>query len=271
MAQATPLEEQVRHAAAIVRQSRYCIALVGAGLSAESGIPTYRGQGGLWTRVGEPSPLSWQTFVSDPAGWWRNRLREEQGQADEARREFRRALEQARPNPAHHALAELERLGVLKAVITQNVDNLHRMAGSRNLLEVHGNRTRLRCLGCGARFPRDEFEINPEQLPPRCPQCQGIIKGDGVMFGEAIPRDVLDRCVEEVASCDCMLVLGTSGTVYPAAAFPQQARSQGAYLIEVNTDETPFSSRCDVSLRGPCGELLPRLVALVRSGDGALR
>ncbi len=246
----------------IVARSKYVVAMVGAGMSAESKIPTYRGAGGLWTRIGEPDPRSFQTFAADPKGWWERTLDRDNNPESPDRANFREAIEKAEPNPGHHALVDLERMGILKHIITQNVDNLHRVAGSRNVAEIHGNRTLLRCMDCHLRLPREELEI--VEVPPRCPQCGGVIKGDGVMFGEPIPPDVLETCFQQTNLCDCMLVLGTSGTVYPAAGFPIQAQQRGAFLIEVNTEPTPISDAVDVVLRGPSGELLPPLVTKVR-------
>ncbi len=253
--------EAVERASRIVAESRYVIAMVGAGMSAESGVPTYRGAGGLWTRFGEPDPRLYQAFVQDPKGWWERMLDRENNPEPSPRAEMRQALEKATPNAGHYALVDLESMGILKYVITQNIDNLHRAAGSRNLAEIHGNRTLLRCMECHLRMPRDEYEF--AEMPPRCPECGGIIKGDGVMFGEPIPTDVLQVSYEQTERCDCMLVLGTSGTVYPAAQFPLQAHQSGAHLIEVNVDDTPLTDMADVVLRGPSGELLPPLVTRV--------
>ncbi|MFC1935758.1 NAD-dependent deacetylase [Chloroflexota bacterium] len=255
-------QQALEQASQIAARSHYVVALVGAGMSAESSIPTYRGPGGLWTRIGEPDPRSFQTFVADPKGWWERMLDRENNPESPDRAQFREAIEKAQPNPGHYALVEMERMGILKCVITQNVDNLHRAAGSRKVAEIHGNRTLLRCMECHLRIPREEFEI--VEVPPRCSRCGGIIKGDGVMFGEPIPPDVLDTCFQQTNLCDCMLVLGTSGTVYPAAGFPLQARQRGAWLIEVNTDPTPLSHVVDVTIRGHSGRLMPLLVARVR-------
>ncbi len=255
-------QEELEKASRIVAESRYLVALVGAGMSAESGIPTYRGAGGLWTRIGEPDPRSFQNFAADPKAWWERILDREKHPESPERAHFREAIEKAHPNQGHYALSDLEGMGVLKHIITQNVDNLHRVAGNVRVAEIHGNRTLLRCVRCHWRVPREGFEI--DDLPPKCPRCGGVIKGDGVMFGEPIPPDVLETCFHETDRCDCMLILGTSGTVYPAAGFPYRAHSQGARLVEVNVDATPFSEIVDVSLHGPTGELLPALVARIK-------
>ncbi|MBI4338550.1 MAG: NAD-dependent deacylase [Chloroflexi bacterium] len=257
-------QEAVERASRFVAEARYVVALAGAGMSAESGIPTYRGEGGLWTRIGEPDPRAYQNFAADPKGWWERMLDRDRNPQSPERARFGNSMQDAKPNPGHYALVDLERMGKLKWTITQNVDNLHRAAGARCITEIHGNRTLLRCVRCHFRTPRDEFEVDPKDLPPRCPQCGGVIKGDGVMFGEPIPQDSLAMCIEQTNRCDCMLVLGTSGTVYPAAGFPMQAYQQGSRLIEVNVDPTPISSLVDVALRGPSGQYLPLLVTRVR-------
>ena len=251
------LGQALDNAARVILSSRYTVALVGAGISVESGIPPFRGPGGLWTRFGEPDMRGYERFLADPKGWWEARLRPEGYQG-----EFRDAIERAQPNAGHYALAELETLGLLGCIITQNVDNLHQAAGSHRVAEIHGNRFKLRCIACNARFEMDELPL--DELPPQCPRCSGIVKGDGVMFGEPIPSDVLRWCQEETYRCDCFMLVGTSAVVYPAAAFPLTAKSQGAALIEINPMETALSRQCDVILRGPSGQLLPLLVARLK-------
>ncbi|CAI8043179.1 NAD-dependent protein deacylase 2, partial [Geodia barretti] len=152
--------------------------------------------------------------------------------------------------------------GVLKAVITQNVDDLHGQAGSRALLEIHGNRNYLRCVGCGGRWPRADYVIG--DVPPICRACGGVIKLDTVMFGEPIPRATLDACFAEVRRCDTVLLVGTSGTVNPAAQFPLLARELGARVIEVNPGPTQLTHAANVAINGPAGELLPKIVESVR-------
>jgi NAD-dependent deacetylase len=255
------LTPQLEQAARMVRESSYLVVLVGAGLSVESGIPSFRGPGGLWTRYGQPSMLSYQQFIQDPGQWWEQRLKDESTEGS-AVFELKSAVDQALPNPGHYALVELERRGLLKGLITQNVDDLHHRAGSKAVMEIHGNRTWLRCIDCGSRRPREGFEIG--DLPPRCPQCTGIIKLDTVMFGEPIPPKMLQACWELARICDCMLLIGTSGAVNPAAQLPLVAKENGASLIEINTEETALTPHCDLTLTGPSGELLPLLVELLQ-------
>ncbi len=251
------LRKEVDQAARLILDASYVVALVGAGMSVESGIPPFRGPGGLWTKYGEPDMRGYDRFLADPKAWWEARLKR-----DGYRAEFLDSLEQAKPNPGHYALAQLEEMGILKHTITQNVDNLHHAAGSRNVAEIHGNMFKLRCIACSSRWQREEFPI--KELPPSCPHCGGLVKSDGVMFGEPIPPDVLDRCQVEADKCDCMLLIGTSAAVYPAAAFPTIIRSKGAPLIEINPLETALSDVCNVVLRAPSGEVLPLIVERIK-------
>lgn len=250
-----------RAAEAIVR-ARHVVALTGAGLSVESGIPPFRGPGGLWTKHGEPPMDGYQRFLADPAKAWRERL-----SPTGPMRELWATLRAAQPNPAHHALARLEEAGVLRCLITQNIDNLHRLAGSSRLAEIHGNATLIRCIQCVRRFAREDVSL--QVLPPRCPACGGILKSDTVSFGEPIPPDVLDQCFEEVERCDCMLVAGTSATVYPAAQFPLDVKQRGGSLIEINLYESELTPYCFVSLRGSAAAVLPPLATRVAQLRGA--
>ena len=245
----------IQKAANLISASNHAVALIGAGLSAESGIPTFRGAGGLWTRLGEPSMNGYEQFLRDPVRWWEHQLNPD---ADPARTEFREAIDAAEPNPGHYALVSMERLGVLKMTITQNVDNLHVRAGATRLVEIHGNRTKVRCIVCELRWPREAFDY--QTLPPLCPECGGLVKGDTVMFGEPIPPSVIDACFRETAMSDCMIVCGTSATVFPAASFPRIVKDNGGTLIEANPNPTPLSDLADVTLRGPTGQLLPQLL-----------
>lgn len=246
-------ENELKRAATIIKSAGYVVALSGAGMSVDSGIPPFRGPGGLWTKYGEPPMDGYQRFLDDPREYWEKRLRRDgylKGMYD--------ALEGADPNPGHYALAKLEGKAILKTIITQNIDDLHVRAGSKGTIEIHGNFRLIRCIECNSRFPREEISL--EVLPPRCPGCNGILKSDVVHFGEPIPRDVLARCQEESERCDCMLIIGTSAVVYPAAQFPQVVRSRGGSLIEVNSAESALTNLSDVSLRGSSSLLLPELV-----------
>ncbi len=256
------LEQELEKAAQAVHDSSYMIALVGAGISVESGVPPFRGPGGLWTKHGEPAMDGWERFMADPTAWWAERLAR---QAEFS--EFGKAMEEAKPNNAHVAMAELEKMGALKHTITQNIDNLHQVAGSEAVTEIHGNRLKLRCVSCNARWPLGELPT--DEIPPRCPHCGGIVKGDTVMFGEPIPMDALESCHREAQRCDCMLLVGTSAVVYPAAQFPVVAYQKGAKLVEINILETPLSDFCVAVLRAPAGEIMPKLVERVKELSAA--
>ncbi|MEX1103022.1 MAG: NAD-dependent deacylase [Dehalococcoidia bacterium] len=251
------LERSLQDAADILRRSQHVVALVGAGLSAESGIPTYRGTGGVWTKFGEPTIDGWDLFSADPAEWWKQALDHSTSVSD-----FSRAIDAAEPNAGHLAMAELERMGRRRHIITQNIDNLHRRAGSRGITEIHGNRFLARCTNCGAREPLERVSL--ERLPPSCPECGGILKNDTVMFGEPIPEDALRACYLQASLADAFIVVGTSAVVYPAAEFPVMAKRRGAPLIEVNLEETPLTAIADVTVRAPAGVSLPALVDLLR-------
>jgi NAD-dependent deacetylase len=250
------LSQAIEEAAQHIRRARYVVAMTGAGMSVESGIPPFRGPGGLWTKHGEPPMNGYELFLADPRKAWEERLNPKGPM-----RELWETLQRAQPNAGHRALADLEGQGILRCLITQNVDNLHAQAGSRSLAEIHGNYTLVRCIQCGSRAPRESVSL--EELPPRCVSCGGILKSDTVSFGEPIPADVLQQCYEVSERCDCMIVAGTSATVYPAAQFPLSVRQSGGVLIEVNLYESELTSLCAVSLRAPAGEALPRLVARV--------
>lgn len=242
--------QAIRDAAAIIADSEYVMCLTGAGISVESGIRPFRGPGGLWTEKGEPSMDGYRRFLNDPKTYWENRM--------ERVGEFGLSLRNKDPNPGHIALARLEEVGILRSLVTQNIDNLHNLAGSVNVLEIHGNSSLLRCIECSTRWSGDDFEV--KEIPPTCPHCGGPIKTDTVMFGEPIPSNVLSRCFEEAERSDCMIVAGTSATVTPAASLPLIVRRNAGRLVEVNILESEISHVCDVNIFAPSGESLPILV-----------
>lgn len=254
----TTTQRDIQDAADILSNASYVTCLVGAGLSAESGIPTYRGPGGLWTRFGEPPMNDYDRFVQDPKAYWEERL---SPPGDGPRAELFKALETAEPNAGHYALAELEHMGVLKFTVTQNIDGLGRIAGSERVVEIHGSRNMVRCTGCGLRLHRDDFTI--AELPPSCPECGELVKIDTVLFGEPIPSAWLAHCYEQIEASDCILLVGTSGTVNPSASFPLLIKQRGGHLLEFNPLESHLSPHCDVVVRESAAELLPVLVELL--------
>ncbi len=261
------MEQAIARAARDLVDSKYAIALTGAGISTESGIPDFRGPQGVWTKNPEAERrayLGYPRFLDDPKGWWEESLAR-------PRPSLLGDLEKVMPNPGHYALAELEKLGILKCVITQNVDALHEKAGTKNLLEYHGSFRKLRCVSCSLRFSRDEFDLEKlmreNQLPPRCPTCRGVVKTDGVAFGEPIPSEVAYQSLEEAQKCDLMLICGTSAVVYPFANLPRIASQRRTVkIIEVNADPTPLTEDgvSDYLIQGKTGEILPRIVEEVK-------
>ncbi|MBN1447891.1 MAG: NAD-dependent deacylase [Bacteroidetes bacterium] len=223
-------------AARIIRNARHVTAFTGAGISVESGIPPFRGTEGLWNRY-DPQSLEMSYFHSHPRESW-----------EVIKKIFYDFFGEARPNDAHRALALMEQHGLLHAVITQNIDNLHQEAGSRNVIEFHGNSQMLLCLDCGARRPAREVDL--AVLPPRC-TCGGVYKPDFVFFGEMIPEDASMRAFREAELADVFLLIGTTGEVMPASLLPEEAKRHGAMIIEVNTEASNYTTRLtDIFLEG---------------------
>ncbi|WP_297501660.1 NAD-dependent protein deacetylase [Thermococcus sp.] len=242
--------------ARLLASSGSTIAFTGAGISAESGIPTFRGKDGLWKNYKAEELATPEAFGRNPKLVW-DFYRWRMG-----------LILKARPNPAHYALAELERLGILTAVITQNVDDLHREAGSKNVIELHGNIFQVRCSSCPYREDLKESGRLEEFLSmkglPKCPECGSLLRPDVVWFGEALPRDALERAFGLAEKADIVLVIGTSGAVYPAAYIPYIVNERGGRVIEVNVERSGITPIADVFIRGKAGEVLPHIVELVR-------
>ncbi len=229
-------------------------ALTGAGISAESGVPTFRGPGGLWRQFRPEELATPEAFARDPRLVW------------EWYDWRRQRIAQAEPNPGHHALVRLERQKPAFTLITQNVDGLHERAGSVRVVKLHGDIWMVCCLRCGRRL-RDERAPLPE-LPPRC-ACGGLLRPGVVWFGEPLPPGAWEQAERAARQAEVFLVVGTSAVVYPAAGLIPLAQAAGARLIEVNPEPTAFSAGLDCSLRGPAGEILPALIptdAAVQTG-----
>jgi len=273
------MEDLIERAARDLVTSSHAIALTGAGISTESGIPDFRGPDGIWTKHPEAelqAYRAYEKFRADPKGYWEERL----SPRDPFWSLFVEKLKNVQPNPGHYALAELEAMGILKCVITQNVDGLHQKAGNRNVIEYHGGLDKLRCVQCGARFARDRFDLeklkSEGKLPPRCYQCGGVVKEDGVFFGEPIPGDVMAKSEEEAHRCDVMLICGTSAVVTPFAYLPRIARRRAVgpaatTIIEVNAEPTPLTREgvSDYLIQGRTGDILPKIVERVRKMTGS--
>ena len=214
------MESNYKDIAHLMVDLKPCVALTGAGISAESGIPTFRSKGGLWEKYDPMVYASIQTFREDPSKYWT------------IRGEFIRDYDNYRPNKAHLALAELEEMGIVHHVITQNIDGLHKKAGSRNVTELHGSLRETYCLQCGNEFIAPYV---PDGMPPYC-ECGGVLKPNTVLFGEQLPEGALETAYHESATCKLMLVIGTSAVVQPAASLPVLAQQKGAKIVEVNIE-----------------------------------
>ena len=245
----------IERAGELVGDAERLVVFTGAGVSTESGIPDFRSPGGIWDRY-DPSDFTIDAFRRDPVAYWERSLERE------AESDF--SWEEVEPNPAHEAIARLERDGPLSAVVTQNVDGLHQAAGNDpdRVLELHGTRKEAKCLDCARRFPISvlETKLDEEPLPPRCDECDGLVKRATIAFGERLPQEVLRRAEQESRACDCFVIVGSSVTVQPAASLPRIAVQYGADLIVVNLQETPMDDDADVVLAEKAGEALPRIV-----------
>ncbi len=262
------MEDLIQKGAEDLIKAGYRIALTGAGVSTESGIPDFRGPNGLWTKNPEAEMKAYEIydqFRANPKAYWEEKL----NPLSSISRLFSLLGEigNVQPNPGHYALAELERMEMLQCVITQNVDGLHEKAGSKKVIEYHGGINKFRCTVCNKRFSRQQLDLErirrERTFPPYC-RCGGVIKDDGVFFGEPIPADVLQRSQREASKCDLMLICGTSAVVYPFASLPEEA-NPATIIIEVNTEPTPLTGRIPGYLiQGKTGEILPEIVERVK-------
>ncbi len=246
-------------AAEIIKNSKNLIALTGAGISVESGIPDFRSPGGLWEKFDPEVYASIDTFNKMPGKAW------------EMIFEMMDVIIDAKPNPAHQALAWMEGEGYLRSVITQNVDNLHQAAGSRNVIEYHGNSSMFTCVHCHREYEADQFRKSlKERKIPGCSECERILKPSVVFFGEMIPQRALMEAQFLADSADALLVIGTSAIIYPAAGIPVVAKNNGAKIVEFNLEETNYTeSITDLFIKGPAGQTLPAVVDALSGLAGA--
>ena len=228
------------------------VALTGAGISSNAGLPTFRGNNGLWTYI-DPEKFTMEFFRKNPEEWW------------SIAKDLFLPFFNARPTRAHYALAELESKGFLEAIITQNIDGLHQMAGSKNVIEIHGNVNKLKCILCNEYYPLKDYieEIKKGGLP-RCPRCGSILKTGAVLFGEQIPRNEYLLSIYYSSRCNLMLVIGTSLEVEPAATLPKYARENGAKIIYINKDVSEIVGKEMEYLQGDSDEILEEIVKAIK-------
>lgn len=246
------MTDPIQQAAEQLRQAQQVTVLTGAGVSKESGVPTFRDAlDGLWARYDPQQLATVAAFQRDPKLVWEWYA-------------YRRGMvQQAQPNPGHHALAALERHFPALTIITQNVDDLHERAGSHDVIHLHGNIAQSKCFDdCQGRPTLIDLTTLADQTasPPKCPHCGAFVRPDVVWFGETLPVDALNLAATLSQQVDVMLVVGTSGLVTPAATLPEVAHRAGAVIIEVNPDDTPLSPLAHIKLSGPSGAMLPRLL-----------
>ncbi len=232
-----------------LKAAKSVVFFTGAGMSAESGIPTFRGEGGIWNKLNPEELANFSAFMKNPDMVW------------EWYQYRRNIINQNQPNAGHFAIAEMEKYFKKVTVVTQNVDNLHTRAGSKKVLELHGNIERNFCVDC-QKFDYTP-ELNQSQNVPRCRHCGGLIRPDVVWFGEMLPQEIFAEAESISRKSDMFFVIGTSAVVYPAAYIPLNAKSGGAYLVEINVDETDISETVNYSIKGKAGEILPEILKLL--------
>jgi len=236
-----------------IKHARRVVAFTGAGISAESGLGTFRGKDGLWSKYDPAVVASIESFTQDPRKFW------------EFAREIGRIFLTAKPNAAHTALAELAAMKHLDCVITQNVDGLHQRAGSKRVIEIHGNAGRVICTRCLAEYATAKIvdRIAREDVPT-CDRCGGSLKPDVILFGEPLPKRAFSLALKKVRSADLLLAVGTSLEVYPAASLPEIAKKSGAKIVSIDSERTGWDDLCDYKVSGPAGEILPRIVQAIK-------
>lgn len=230
----------------VLTRAERVVAFTGAGISAESGVPTFRGADGIWKKMRPEELASMDGFMKNPALVWEWYAHRKQ------------IIGNVKPNAGHAALARMEKVFPHVAVITQNIDNLHRRAGSSTVLELHGNIERNYCIQCGRTYA--DLDVPLKNGVPTCTRCAGLIRPDVVWFGEMLPEEEWEDSVRATASADLFLSIGTSAVVYPAASLPLMAKQHGAFLVEVNPEPTPLTERADEYLQGSAGVVIPELL-----------
>lgn len=250
------LEALADEVADLIIKAKRIVVFTGAGVSTESGIPDFRSPGGIWDRF-DPDDFTYQKFVSSP---------------DSRRKQWQllwggRLIKEVKPNAAHSAIAELDRLGKLDCVITQNVDNLHQRAGvpDQKVFELHGNMKWVKCLNCGRRYPLEQIKarLDKGEEVPECEVCHGILKPDIVLFGEGLPEKAFEEAASRSRRCDLFIVIGSTLVVYPAAQMPVYAASSGARLVIINLSSTPMDEQAAVLIRAKAGEAMARIMQKV--------
>ncbi len=245
------MEELIKQSAKLIQNSNYAVVFTGAGMSVESGIPPFRGSNGLWSKY-NPIVLDIDYFYSNTLEAWKV-----------IRELFYDFFGKAKPNEGHKVIAKWEEMGLIKSVITQNIDNLHQEAGSKIVYEFHGTANKLVCTKCGKKYPSHEIDLS--KIPPKCQKCNGLLKPDFIFFGEGIPFEANGNSFAAAEKCDVFIMIGTTGEVMPASMLPHTAKKQGAKIIEINPEPSNFTYMLtDIHLKGKAGEILPQIDRYIR-------
>jgi len=240
----------IKPLASNIKNSKHLVTFTGAGISSESGIPTYRGEKGLWRKYDPNLYANINYFLQDPSYYW-NFFREVRYPM----------LKKVKPNKAHLALAEMEEAANLKTVITQNIDGLHQEAGSSSVIELHGTTRIIYCMNCSQEYSMDEvFSMLEDRSPPLCSECKGKLRPAVVFFGEPLNPQILSLAFEEAENCDFLLAVGSSLVVYPAVDVPRRAKQKGATLVIINKEKTPLDTLADYVINAEAGKILPQIV-----------
>jgi len=249
------MNDKITKAAKLIKDSDHITVFTGAGISVESGIPPFRGEDGVWNKY-DPGKFSIDYFYENPEHSWKL-----------IKEVFYKLYKETEANKAHKILAEWEEKGVVNSVITQNIDGLHQRAGSKEVYEFHGTTSELVCLSCHKKFNLDDKEDSLElltKLPPKCPECSGILKPNFIFFGEGIPKKAYKLSLEETKKADLFLVIGTTGEVMPAALIPQEASSKGAEIVEINVKASNYTNNItDIFLKGKATKVMENLNRII--------
>ena len=241
-------KEDIKKLKGFINQSKKIVVFTGAGFSAESGISTFRGAGGLWSKYDPNIYANINVFMQDSTYYW-SFFRDERYPV----------IKKAKPNDGHYVLAKLEKRGKIYRVITQNIDGLHQEAGSSKIIELHGNTRKINCLKCNKIYSMDEvYKMLQKEIPPRC-SCGGNLKPGTILFGEPLPQDALDMARIAARNCDLFIVLGSSLVVYPAASLPTIAKKHGAILVIINIDPTPLDEYADIVVNESASKVLAKI------------
>lgn len=245
-----PESDAIERAKELVQKSKKIIALTGAGISVDSGIPDFRSEGGVWERYDPHEYATIESFMQNPTKFWT------MGRA------LAETFLNAEPNSAHRGLSKLEVDSKLIGIITQNIDNLHQAAGSKRVVELHGNYLRAHCIECNTEYVGDAVHqrVANGEIPPKCEKCNGVLKSEAILFGEPLPENAMAEAIELCRETDLMLVIGSSLTIYPAAFLPQIAKNSGAKIILINLEGTNRDAVADIVLKGRATEVIPKII-----------